>query len=56
MKFTISRNTLLSTLNNVSKGLSSKTPMPSLTGIYVEASEETLTFVTTNDKMCRYEI
>lgn len=51
MKFTISRNTLLNTLNNVSKGLSSKTPMPSLTGIYVEAEFNKLVFTTTNREL-----
>ena len=51
MKFTISRNTLLTTLNSVSKGLSSKTPMPSLTGIYVEAETEKLIFTTTNREL-----
>ena len=51
MKFTINRNTLLNTLNSVSKGLSSKTPMPSLTGIYVEAEDNKLIFTTTNREL-----
>ena len=33
MKFTINRDILLDALNNVSRGLSAKTPMPVLTGI-----------------------
>ena len=41
MKFTINRDLLLESLNYVSKGLSSKTPMPVLTGIKIEVSEFT---------------
>ena len=33
MKFTMNREILLDALNHVSKGLSSKTPMPVLSGI-----------------------
>lgn len=51
MKFVIKRELLLNTLNNVSKGLTSKTPTPSLTGIYVEAFENSLTFITTNREL-----
>ena len=51
MKFIIKRELLLNTLNNVSKGLTSKTPTPSLTGIYVEAIENKLIFVTTNREL-----
>lgn len=48
MKFTINRETLLEALNNVSKGLSSKTPMPVLTGIKIEANDSEIVLTTTN--------
>ncbi len=48
MKFTINRDLLLESLNNVSKGLSSKTPMPVLTGIKIEVSDNQITLITTN--------
>lgn len=51
MKFTIQREILLETLNNVSKGLSTKTPMPILTGIYLNADYDKLTFITTNKEI-----
>ena len=48
MKFTIKRDLLLEALNNVSRGLSSKTPMPVLTGIKIEVSDNNITLITTN--------
>ena len=48
MKFTIKRDLLLEALNNVSRGLSSKTPMPVLTGIKIEVSDKDITLITTN--------
>lgn len=48
MKFTINRDLLLEALNNVSRGLSSKTPMPVLTGIKIEVSDNNITLITTN--------
>lgn len=48
MKFSISRSLLLTVLNEVSHGLSSKTPMPVLTGIKIDAILDTLTFTTSN--------
>ena len=48
MKFTINRDYLLEALNNVSRGLSVKTPMPVLTGIKIEAINNTITLITTN--------
>lgn len=48
MKFTINRDLLLEALNNVSRGLSSKTPMPVLTGIKIEVSNKNITLITTN--------
>ena len=48
MKFTINRDLLLESLNYVSKGLSSKTPMPVLTGIKIEVSDNKITLITTN--------
>lgn len=48
MKFTIKRDMLLDALNNVSRGLSSKTPMPVLTGIKIEVANNNITLITTN--------
>ena len=48
MKFSITRSLLLNVLNEVSHGLSSKTPMPVLTGIKIDAILDTLTFTTSN--------
>lgn len=48
MKFTIKRDLLLDALNNVSRGLSSKTPMPVLTGIKIEVANNNITLITTN--------
>lgn len=48
MKFTINRDLLLDALNNVSRGLSAKTPMPVLTGIKIEVSNNCITLITTN--------
>lgn len=48
MKFTINRDILLEALNNVSRGLSSKTPMPVLTGIKIEVESNKITLITTN--------
>lgn len=51
MKFEIKRSLLDSTLQNVSKGLSNKTPMPILMGIQIVAKNDILTFVTTNKEI-----
>ncbi len=48
MKFSIARSVLLNVLNEVSHGLSSKTPMPVLTGIKIDAFLDSLTFTTSN--------
>ena len=48
MKFNIQKQALLSVLNEVSHGLSSKTPMPVLTGIKIDAYLDTLIFTTSN--------
>lgn len=48
MKFNISKTLLINVLNEVSHGLSSKTPMPVLTGIKIDAFQDSLTFTTTN--------
>ncbi|HHZ11667.1 MAG TPA: DNA polymerase III subunit beta, partial [Acholeplasmataceae bacterium] len=42
MKFTINRDLLLMNLNNVNRALSTKAPMPILTGIKIEAKGNTL--------------
>lgn len=51
MKFQISRTLLDNTLQNVSKGLSTKTPMPILMGIQITAKDNSLTFITTNKEI-----
>lgn len=51
MKFIIERELLLSTLQNVSKGLSQKTPMPILTGIQIITTYDEITFITTNKEI-----
>lgn len=48
MKFKITRSKLLTVLNDVSHGLSFKTPMPVLTGIKIDAYLSSLTFTTSN--------
>ena len=48
MKFNINRAALLSVLNDVAHGLSSKTPMPVLTGIKIDAFLDSLTFTASN--------
>lgn len=48
MKFTITKSLLINVLNEVSHGLSSKTPMPVLTGIKIDAFQDSLIFTTTN--------
>ena len=48
MKFEISRQLLDTTLQNVSRGLSTKTPMPILNGVFLTAKNSQLIFVTTN--------
>ncbi len=51
MKFIIDREILLETLQNVSKGLSQKTPMPVLTGIKIIATDDAITFIATNKEI-----
>lgn len=51
MKFVIERELLLTTLQNVSKGLSQKTPMPVLTGIQIIIDNDKITFITTNKEI-----
>ena len=51
MKFIIDRELLLTTLQNVSKGLSQKTPMPVLTGIQIAIHNGKITFITTNKEI-----
>lgn len=48
MKFEISRQLLDATLQSVSRGLSTKTPMPILNGVFLTAKNSQLIFVTTN--------
>ncbi len=48
MKFTINRELLLVTLQNVSRGLSDKKPYPVLTGIQINVLKDKIIFVTTN--------
>lgn len=51
MKFQINRNLLDSTLQNVSRGLSNKTPMPILTGVLLNATDDKLILTTTNKEI-----
>lgn len=51
MKFIIERDLLLATLQNVSKGLSQKTPMPVLTGIQIIVTYDDITFIATNKEI-----
>ena len=51
MKFVIERELLQQTLVNVSRGLSDKKPLPVLTGIKIEATENELIFTTTNKEI-----
>lgn len=51
MKFNIKRSLLDLTLQNVSRGLSNKTPMPVMMGINIIATNDTLTFITTNKEI-----
>ncbi|HHU80998.1 MAG TPA: DNA polymerase III subunit beta [Acholeplasmataceae bacterium] len=48
MKFSINRDLLFTELNHASKGLSTKTPMPILTGIKLVASKSGLKIITSN--------
>lgn len=51
MKFVINRELLLATLQNVSRGLSDKKPMPVLTGIKITVEKQRIVFVTTNKEI-----
>lgn len=51
MKFTINRDLLLTNLNNVSKALSTKAPMPILTGIKIEARNNSLYLTASNNEI-----
>lgn len=51
MKFKIERELLFETLQNVSRGLSQKTPMPVLTGVKVLVNEDKIIFITTNKEV-----
>lgn len=51
MKFKINQNLLMSTLNIVNRGLSTKTPMPILTGILMEVEPDKIIFTTTNKEV-----
>jgi len=48
MKFTINRELLLTTILNVSRGLSDKKPYPVLTGIQITVEQHRIVFVTSN--------
>lgn len=51
MKFTINRDLLLMNLNNVNRALSTKAPMPILTGIKIEARDNTLFLTASNNEI-----
>ena len=48
MNFEINRNVLLDNLNMISHGLPSKTPMPILTGVLIEATESDIYLTSSN--------
>ncbi len=48
MNFEISRNVLLDNLNMISHGLPSKTPMPILTGVLIEATDSDIYLTSSN--------
>lgn len=48
MNFTIDRNVLLENLNNISRGLPQKSPMPILTGIKMEVTKDDLYMTSSN--------
>lgn len=51
MKFTINRDLLLLNLMNVSRALSTKAPMPILTGIKIEARNNCLFLTASNNEI-----
>ncbi len=51
MRFEIKRSLLDTALQNVSKGLSTKTPMPILMGVQLTAKNNELIFITTNKEI-----
>ncbi len=51
MKFIINRDLLLQNLNNISKALSTKAPMPILTGIKIEARNNSLFLTASNNEI-----
>jgi len=51
MKFIVNRDLLLQNLNNVSKALSTKAPMPILTGIKIEARNNSLFLIASNNEI-----
>lgn len=51
MEFVVNRELLLTTLQNVSRGLSDKKPMPVLTGIKITVEKHRIIFVTTNKEI-----
>ncbi|MGB7531327.1 MAG: DNA polymerase III subunit beta [Bacilli bacterium] len=51
MKFTINRDLLLMNLNNVNRALSTKAPMPILTGIKIEARDNCLFLTASNNEI-----
>lgn len=48
MNFTIDRDVLLENLNNISRGLPQKSPMPILTGIKMEVTKDDLYMTSSN--------
>lgn len=51
MKFTINRTLLADALEDVGRGLSTKTPMPILTGIKIDLTNESLILTTSNKEV-----
>ena len=51
MNFSINRDLLLMNLTNVSKALSTKTPMPVLTGIKFDLKQDSLLLTASNNEI-----
>lgn len=51
MRFSINRDLLLQNLNNVSKALSTKSPMPVLTGIKLEVRADGISLIASNNEI-----
>ena len=51
MKFSINRDVLFTNLNNINKALSTKAPMPVLTGIKIDVKKNYITLTASNSEI-----